>query len=497
MFPSRWSVQVAVAGNERSGQQSATQCLRLRRSIVEAELHFGDLNRMPRRAPECSHYPLESHSPPPPPPTMEEDSEVLDWGNEDDEVQTAESYRSALQQSGQEDVEDAVSLGGDEDDEIYPYKATQSEDPSKTQQNALRSPQAAQPSTNARREGQRENSGTSQKPSSRQSDSSQVRRSQSVGHMTHALPPKPVVAPPPFIPPTSTQTSTIASAMVPRERRPNGPSKNLSGSRDRGSELPPDWEERYPRNGGRNPYYYNVRTHESTWTRPHLADPGLSSPSKDRGQDVRGGVDLSPRRRITGDDSRVPKKEDKRRASPGTSLTFEDRHYRPDGTALTNGSSAPNDKQDSHARPAGLPPRPPSPRAADRRPAHRSVTPPARRNARSLERTTLSRRDVSPPVDRGLLARGRRSPALDRDWDRSRTTVAAEDRDRSYTADSSTPRGRRLRDEPPPEYLRPDQDPRDASNPWSAPSTLSASYLSAIHRIPACAFLSRWRILFP
>ena len=59
---------------------------------------------------------------------MEEDLEVLDWGNEEDEVQVSDSARGQSQQkldSGttiidggdQEEPEDAVSLGGDEDEE--------------------------------------------------------------------------------------------------------------------------------------------------------------------------------------------------------------------------------------------------------------------------------------------------------------------------------------------------------------------------------------------
>ncbi|GJE93695.1 hypothetical protein PsYK624_098550 [Phanerochaete sordida] len=396
---------------------------------------------------------------------MEEESEVLDWGNEDDEVQTSESHRSAMQQNGQDDVEDAVSLGGDEDDEIYPYKAPQADDPSKFQPSTPRATQTTPLPPSSRREGQRENSGTSQLPSSQQSDASQLRRSQSLGQLTHALPPKPAVAPPPFIPSTSTQTSTIASAMVTRERRPNGHPKNLSASRDRGDALPPDWEERLPRNGGREPYYYNIKTHKSTWARPTTADSGPSSPGKERRQDVRGNIDPSPRHVHVDVDSRTLRNEHIR-VSPRTASRFDDRPYRHDAAVISDGASIATSRLDSHARPAGLPPRPPSPRATDRRHDTRSTTPPpVRRDTRPSDVVTRSRRDVTPPLDRGQIPRERRSSVHDRDWDRSRSAVL-DSHTRGYP---SEPRGRRLREEPPLEEMRPDQDTRDVYNSWSAP----------------------------
>ncbi|EKM56400.1 uncharacterized protein PHACADRAFT_92920 [Phanerochaete carnosa HHB-10118-sp] len=281
--------------------------------------------------------------------------------------------------------------------------------------------------------------------------------------------------------------------MVPRERRSNGHPKPSSGSHDRDGGLPPDWEERYPRNGGGEPYYYNFKTHESTWVRPRIADSGPSSPAKERGQDIRSGVDRSPRRGTVDGDVHELRNEDKKHVSPGVPLRFEDRHYRPDGLALANSSSTSNNKQDSYARPAGLPPRPSSPRTVDKRRGPRSITPPpARRDARTSELAARSRRDIPPLVERDLSTRERRSPVQDREWDRSRNVVTLEDRGRGYSAELGTPRGRRLRDDPPSEHVRSDQGARDAYNPKSAPSTLSASYLSAIHRIPACLLLLRW-----
>lgn len=441
------------------------------------------------QAPESSHYPPGSRLQPPTSRTqheMEEDSEVLDWGNEDDEVQVAESNRASVQQNGQDDAEDAVSLGGDEDDEIYPYRPVSHEDPSKARQGTPHASQSSQPHAAGKQEYQGENSAASQKPLSRQSDSSGLRRSQSLGQMTHALPPKPNFAPPPSPRPTPVTTSTLASAMVFRDKRSNGHGKNVSGSRDRGSGLPPDWEERYPRGGGRGPYYYNVKTHESTWSRPLVADSGPSSPAKERDVDtVRRPLDLSPRRNVPDDVSRSPHKEAKRPVSPGGPLSFDDRHYRP-GSAALNGSSTAEVGLQPQGLGVGLPPRPVSPKVPERRRDARSVTPPpARRHARSLERPSRTRRDVSPPpMERGVPARDRvdvrRSPVLERAWDRPRDGYPQDEtRGREYANE----RGRRPRDDPVSEHTRNGQDARESYPTWSAPSTLSASSLLAIHRI--------------
>ena len=91
---------------------------------------------MLRKAPRPSLFPSLTLPRPLSPTTMDDDAEVLDWGNEDDESQAADSYKgqtqarslsgTALASSGdQEEVEDAVSLGGDEDEDVYPY-ATES-----------------------------------------------------------------------------------------------------------------------------------------------------------------------------------------------------------------------------------------------------------------------------------------------------------------------------------------------------------------------------------
>ncbi|KAH9835456.1 uncharacterized protein C8Q71DRAFT_682660, partial [Rhodofomes roseus] len=188
---------------------------------------------------------------------MEDDAEVLDWGHEDDE-QTA--------QRGPEDAEDAVSLGGDEDDtqDYYAYQASEQEDTKAASQTS--NPQS-----------RRESYGSKQSMApQREPDSPQLRRSQSVGKLTHALPPKPVLSVAP-VHPSPAQASTLASSMIQREPRANGHGKPTSGSNQ--DALPPDWELRQARSGGGEQYFYNTKTHESTWTRP-VSDK--SSPVKDR-----------------------------------------------------------------------------------------------------------------------------------------------------------------------------------------------------------------------
>ncbi|KIP11853.1 hypothetical protein PHLGIDRAFT_417590 [Phlebiopsis gigantea 11061_1 CR5-6] len=403
---------------------------------------------------------------------MEDDAEVLDWGNEDDEAQVAVAY----QQVGQDDAEDAVSLGGDEDDEIYPYK-TPHEDLSKAQQTLPRSSQTPQQGNHGKRDLQRENSDTSQKPLSQVTDSSQLQRSHSLTQMIHGLPAKPIGAPTSPLPVPAT-TSTLASTMAARERRSNGPSKNVSSSRDRGTGLPPDWEERLPRNGGSNPYFYNVKTHQSTWTRPHFADLGSPSPDKGRDYDaVHSIVDRSPRRSVADHIARPPLTEVRRRASPGGSLTFDERHYRPGASSAVN---MPSDLVDKHAIQTASPrslQRPLSPRGPDRRRESRPITPPPSRRPRSVERPGRTQRAPSPPLTDRLPPRRdaigvRRSPIQDRAWDRTRVSSGHDGlRGQDFGVEPTAHRGRRPLDDALPERMRNNQEPH-ASRPRSPPSHL-------------------------
>ena len=434
---------------------------------------------------------------------MDEDTEVLDWGNDEDEMQASAALRGHSQQNqadsgvawtsgDQEEAEDAVSLGGDEDEEADPYAAesVHEEQTRKRQDSPARSPSQQRASVDRKHDLQRENSGNFTKPSSRKAEPAPIGRSQSVGKLMHALPPKPIVAPPPYIPPATVHPTTLASSMVYRDRRSNGLAKPLSTSQDVHDTLPPDWEIRYPRNGGHEGYFYNVRTHESTWTRPGLLHSGRSSPSKDRESDhgpVGGG--RSPVRVVADDSPRSSRKDTKRRASPGGSLTYEDRHYRPQD------ESAPEplpDRRDSYSPSPRLLVRQLSPpaRELDRR-VLRSPSPPVRRRSRSLERPARGpRREFSPsPSDvntwrdatrDGPQIQTRRSPVQERVWGRPRNVSPSENNAaRSYDDRSTAPRGRRHRmdvESPPAQSMPTFQDTRNNPvNEWSASSTLSAS----------------------
>ncbi|KAI0824905.1 hypothetical protein BC628DRAFT_1275010, partial [Trametes gibbosa] len=224
---------------------------------------------------------------------MDDDAERVDWGNDDDELQPPpESYAgySPRQATGGytgEDAEDAVSLGGDDEDEreFYAHHTTESAPGG----NILAKSSTAMQS-HPKRDGQRQSSTSSQHaraPSqSKNPDSPNggLRRTHSASNLppplTHALPPKPAVAPPPhFRPPSPAGPGILASAMVHRQKKLNGTGK-VNASSDGGDPLPPDWEIRHSRNDA-EVYYFNVKTDESTWVRPKLPPSGRSSPIKD------------------------------------------------------------------------------------------------------------------------------------------------------------------------------------------------------------------------
>lgn len=381
---------------------------------------------------------------------MEEDTEVLDWGNEDDEQQLSDLRAShRYHPDSRDDADDAVSLGGDEDDmqdfAVYQTRPHQNTEQSQTNVSSL-SDSLQHHSTQSNRDDQESS------PTKLSRKDPHLRRSQSlsISKIIHALPPKPVLVNPTFTRQPSTQISTLASSMVRRDRKPNGQTKSLSSSNDSNDALPSDWEIRYPRNGGSEVYYYNIVTHESTWTRPSLSGSRQSSPVKDWGNDYpqvphspHALVDDSPRPQIDRSASR-PKKDAKRHSSPtiGDSLSYEDRHYRPGESAqlaITDGCSDRNDPRALRA--SSVSPRPTESRRA------RSTTPPR------------TRKDLSPPhspAGQGMWkgstrdASSRISPPPERSWSRARN----EDSRAQSLERSSTSRGRRQRgDIEPPQYL--------------------------------------------
>ncbi|RPD55555.1 hypothetical protein L226DRAFT_466760, partial [Lentinus tigrinus ALCF2SS1-7] len=225
---------------------------------------------------------------------VDDDGERLDWGNDDDEQQNISAPYpgySPRQSTGgydaPEDAEDAISLGGDDEDEREYYANHSSEQAP----GAHLSKQPSFASHSGRRDGQRLSAATpSRTPSRAKNSESPTRDSRppnstsSTGKLplaplTHALPPKPILVPPLFEQPA--EPGTLASAMVNRSRKANGTAKGHTAP-EGGESLPQDWEVRYSTNEGK-PYYYNVKTEESTWIRPRLqVTSGRSSPTKTR-----------------------------------------------------------------------------------------------------------------------------------------------------------------------------------------------------------------------
>ncbi|KAH9887315.1 hypothetical protein C8Q73DRAFT_748644 [Cubamyces lactineus] len=226
----------------------------------------------------------------------EDDVERVDWGNDEDEQQVSpESYSAYAPRdptggySG-EDAEDAVSLGGDDEDEREFYAHHSTEQTTVTGSVLLTKSTVMSHST--KRDSQRQPSTSSQRartPSQNQnseSPNSGLRRTHSASTLTpapltHALPPKPVLVPPLFRPPSPARSGTRASSMVHRPKKSNGPGKSNMAA-DGGDPLPPDWEIRYPRDGSKGIYYYNVKTETSTWERPRLPLTDTSPLDKDR-----------------------------------------------------------------------------------------------------------------------------------------------------------------------------------------------------------------------
>ncbi|KAI0777328.1 hypothetical protein BD413DRAFT_467773, partial [Trametes elegans] len=227
---------------------------------------------------------------------VEDDAERVDWGNDDDEQQApSDSYAAFPQRQAAggyagEDAEDAVSLGGDEEDEREFY-AHQSSEQVAISGGIFAKSSSTTHSHPSKRDAQRQTTSSSQRartpsqPKSSESPGRGIPRTHSGSThtpvpLTHALPPKPVQVPPLYRPPSPAGPGILASAMVHRQKKSNGSGK--PNAPDGGDPLPPDWEIRYPRDGSKDAYYYNVKTTVSTWVRPKLPSSGRSSPVKDK-----------------------------------------------------------------------------------------------------------------------------------------------------------------------------------------------------------------------
>ncbi|KAJ4496469.1 hypothetical protein C8R41DRAFT_268505 [Lentinula lateritia] len=156
--------------------------------------------------------------------------------------------------------------------------------------------------------------------------------------MLHGLPPKPVTSAVSFLP-SSQSSLTEATAMVAREtakgKSGGGSNKNTVAKpvyKDEIDSLPPNWEIRHPRSGEKQVYYYNNRTHESTWTHPSTVQStrGPASDSAYLSQD-------SPSL-----EDRYYRPADRRNDSPGDLNERNDR-YAPPGPATSHRRSPSRD----------------------------------------------------------------------------------------------------------------------------------------------------------
>ena len=378
---------------------------------------------------------------------MEDDNEVLDWGHEE-ELGIA-VHGSEKRTFDVDDAEDAVSLGGDEEDEFLTY---QSRVPQDTPHNAQSPPKSArQPKQDPpiTRSVSPHPSQQQDQPTERTGTGDQAALPPRT--LIHALPPKPVVSTVPFVHPSNSSTieATAMASRTDRDKRNGAGSK--SSVYDPNDSLPSGWEVKYSRNA-RGVYYYNIHTKESTWTRPTASSNREKRGERSDGRDdsldkplpSRNGENLIPRvgRAECGD------------------MSYDDRHYRPAESARREERPGRSSQRTDSYVPDSYSPNhrnsrssPPSPRAKDKDP-----TPPPRR----------------PPSlndsygDRGGVQRSHREApvAVSSSQDRSRATHDNAPHERT--------RERRQRDDHPPSQTERRNPPRDTERS-STTSTLSAS----------------------
>ena len=244
---------------------------------------------------------------------MDEDTEVLDWGHEEDDYPSYDTRRSR-ENIGEPryhaDEDDTVSLGGDEDDlgVVYAYQSRSHQE----------KPKSSEISRHRDRDHHRESSHSSARQSSHLSP---PHSSHQHAKLTHALPAKPVIANPSMAV-TQSQLLEASSMVNGRGDRRNSIKKTA------GELLPPDWEVRHPRGGGSDVYYYNTKTHESTWVRPTLVSPQGSQEWSERANGTSHPSTEGTRAKSPGDDHPSSPKN-RTELLPPQDMSFDDRHYRP------------------------------------------------------------------------------------------------------------------------------------------------------------------------
>lgn len=400
---------------------------------------------------------------------VEDETEVLDWGNEEEDQDFAETNPIA------EDAEDAVSLGGDEDDEFLTYQSRVSQSTTQRRQSPSKTGYRTETQdiiagVDARGKApERDRPRTPTRPPQETQTPSEptpaLIRQLSLGKLTHALPPKPVVSSVPFMHPShpSIIEATAMAARIDRDKKNGSVSK--STTYEPGDALPPDWEVRHPRNG-RGVYYYNSRTKESTWT-----CPGSSTSARDR-RDSRAADDIRDMAAISMTDDSLTSRVG--RSDADTILSYDDRHYRPGESARRDDRppvQSHGSQNDSFANKAN---------------GERSLSPPRHRTD---DRAPSSRRPQSPSAN-GDRNRGRASK---KDPPRPSSPIAAVDRvwvahrDLSPVDRPAIHEGKHHETEQLPHKERERREtPRDADR-MSATSTLSASSPILIPRRRVCS----------
>ena len=370
---------------------------------------------------------------------MDEDTEVLDWGHEEDDYQPYDTRRSREnigepRHHADEDCDDTVSLGGDEEDlgVVYAYQFRSYQEKSKS----------FEISRHHNRDHYRESSHSSARQPS-QSHLSSPHSSHQYAKLTHALPAKPVIANP--------SVAVAQSQLLEASSMVNGRDRRNSIKKPVVEALPPDWETRHPRSGGSEVYYYNTKTHESTWVRPILAPPKGSQENNE-------GTNGASHQSTGGSRAKSPSNEHasplKNRSEPlaPENMSFEDRHYRPTEAPTSN-------SRVEHTLPQ-------KPVFADRRSPERLSSAESSRHAHvsqpELERTR-PRRGASPPKVR---------PPSPED---KRLEAGREPHSRPSRMDSYVPSADRTHAST--------HDERDTVRP-STNSTLLASISLAPHRLP-------------
>lgn len=218
---------------------------------------------------------------------MNDDHEV-DWGNDEDDVILSRPYFDSVgmdHTSGgvdTDDVEDAVSLGGDEEEEEFAAYGARSNEQNTPSADKFQSTHSKR---DGKRDGRRRSTSVGRTPRKETSEvqpvplppSPQPESRQPT--LTHALPPKPVVSSSIRPPPSTTAASPMS---LPRkERRSNG---NTTKKSDEASLS--DKETKSSRTTGRESRHRDSNADESSWTRPAPNTTDSQPPNQDRARGV-------------------------------------------------------------------------------------------------------------------------------------------------------------------------------------------------------------------